>query len=513
MARAGSPLSRTVTAALLVGLALAACDRAPGAGDGGLTREATAAEPGAPGPGASAAAPGSAPSLPAAPAAPAATDAGARGAATDEVETSRRTAIVRAAARVSPAVVAVNTITTQQVQPRTMWEDFFLPPGASRRSAGLGSGFLIDSTGVVLTNDHVIHGADSVMVTLPDGRDFGADIVGSDPVTDVAVLRLRGVGSARLPTAPLGTSKGLLIGEWVVAIGNPFGNLFSNSEPTVTTGVVSATGRHIIPSQNEGEGVYLGMIQTDASINPGNSGGPLVNVLGQVVGVNASIFTRSGGSEGLGFAIPIDRALRVAHDILAHGEVRRAWLGLEVEPVEADVWGRTRGVRVSRVVPGSPAARAGIEAGSRLLEAQGRRLTAPLDYEDVLLDLSAGDDVTLKVEGRARPVTLKAETLPTVRAQRVEALRDLQLVTVTPEVKAERGVKSDEGALVVSISPELQRQLGFQEGDVILRIGNTPVHTAEDAARIFKSLQGAGQVRIYFERNGGLVVRDFYWRG
>ena len=432
---------------------------------------------------------------------------------TQEVEASRRTAIVRAANRVAPAVVAVNTLRTERVRPRSAWEGLFLPPGAQRRSSGLGSGFVIDASGVVLTNDHVVRGADRVMVTLPDGRDFEADVAGSDPVTDVAVLRLRGAAGADLPVAPLGTSEGLLIGEWVVAIGNPFGNLFSNSEPTVTTGVVSALGRHIIPSGNDGEGVYLGMIQTDASINPGNSGGALVNVLGEVVGVNASIFSRSGGSEGLGFAIPIDRALRIAADLLEHGEVRRAWLGLEVEPVEADVWGRTRGVRVSRVVEGSPAAAAGIRAGARLLEAQGRRLTAPLDYEDVLLDLAAGDEVTLSVEGRDRPVRLRTVALPTMRAERVEALRDLQLVTVTPEVRAERGVTSEAGALVVAISPELQAQLGFREGDVILRIGNVNVRTAEDAARVFQGLRGRGQVRIYFERGGGLVVRDFYWRG
>ncbi|MBW3535624.1 MAG: trypsin-like peptidase domain-containing protein [Gemmatimonadetes bacterium] len=386
-------------------------------------------------------------------------------------------------------------------------------PGGRPESRSLGSGFIMDASGLVLTNDHVIRGADRVMVTLPDGRDFEADVAGSDPVTDVAVLRLRGAADADLPVAPLGTSRGLLIGEWVVAIGNPFGNLFSNSEPTVTTGVVSALGRHIIPSGGHGEGVYLGMIQTDASINPGNSGGPLVNVLGEVVGVNSSIFTRSGGSEGLGFAIPIDRALRIAADLVRHGEVRRAWLGLDVEPVQADVWGRTRGVRVSRVVEGSPADRAGLSAGDRLLEAQGRRLMAPLDYEDVLLDVAAGEDVTLLVDGRRGPLRLRAEALPTMRAERVEALRDLQLVTVTPEVRAERGVTSEAGALVVAISPELQGQLGFQEGDVILRIGNVTIRNADEAARVFRGLTGRGQVRIYFERNGGLVVRDFYWRG
>jgi len=409
-------------------------------------------------------------------------------------------------------VVSILTLRTERVRPRTLWEGFFLPPDARQRSSGLGSGFLIDADGTILTNDHVVRGAERIMVTLPDGRDLEAELVGTDEVTDVAVLRVAG---ENLPAAPIGTSEGLIIGEWAVAIGNPFGNLFSNSEPTVTAGVISAVGRHIVPS-SEDRGFYLGMIQTDASINPGNSGGPLVNALGQVIGVNASIFTRSGGSEGLGFAIPIDRALRVADDLVRHGEVRRAWLGLDVEPVEADPWGRTRGVRVSRVVEGSPAARAGIRPGARLLEARGSRLTAPLDFEDVLLDLRAGDEIALSLEGAPRPVTVRAEALPTSRAERVTALQDLDLITLTPQVRAQRGIVSEAGAMIVSISPELEAQLGFREGDVIVRINNVAIQSAEDAARVFRELRGqSGRIRLRFviERNGDYGVRDLMWRG
>jgi serine protease Do len=424
------------------------------------------------------------------------------------VDASRRTAIVEAASRAAPAVVTVNTIATQQIRPTDFFESFFLPPNASRQATGLGSGFVISADGVILTNDHVVRGADRIKVTLSDGRDLDAELVGTDPVTDVAVLR---VAAQDLPVVPIGTSQGLLIGEWVVAIGNPFGNMFSNSEPTVTTGVVSAVGRHIIPNGQD-QGFYLGMIQTDASINPGNSGGPLVNVLGEVVGINSSIFSRSGGSEGLGFAIPIDRALRVADDLIKFHEVRRAWLGFDVEPAEADDFGRTRGVRLGRVVEGSPAAAAGLRAGTRLLEAGGRRLTAPLDFENVLLDLRAGDEIVLLPDG-GRAVRLRSEALPSVRAERIRILEDLELITLTPGVKAERGVQSDAGALVVGISPELQSQLGFRPGDVILQVNNTRVGTAEDAARIFGRLRGQGAVQIYFERDGGLRVQSFYWRG
>ena len=424
------------------------------------------------------------------------------------VDATRRTAIVEAANRVAPAVVTVHTIHTERVRPRSPWESFFLPPNANRQTSGLGSGFITSADGIVLTNDHVVSGADRIMVTLSEGRDLEATLVGSDPVTDVAVLR---IDDEDLPVAPLGTSEGLLIGEWVVAIGNPFGNLFSNSEPTVTTGVVSATGRHIIPTSG-GTGFHLGMIQTDASINPGNSGGPLVNVLGEVIGVNSSIFSRSGGSEGLGFAIPIDRALRVADDLLEYGEVRRAWLGLDVEPMEADAFGRTRGVRIARVAAGSPAFSAGLRVGTRLLEAGRRRLSAPLDYENMLLDLRAGDEVELLPDG-GPAIRIRSEALPSVRAERVRILEDLELISVTPEVKAESGVRSDQGALVVGISQELRAQLGFEQGDVILQVNNALVATAEDAARIFRRLSGRGTIQIYFERGGGLRVRSFYWRG
>ncbi len=426
------------------------------------------------------------------------TDARRQVAAT--VDASRRTAIVEAASRVAPAVVTVHTIAAQTAQ--------FIPRGTNRRMTGLGSGFVISADGVIVTNDHVVRGADRIMVTLSDGRDLPAELIGSDPVTDVAVLRVQAEG---LPVAPLGTSQGLLIGEWVVAIGNPFGNMFSNSEPTVTTGVVSATGRHIIPTSDE-QGFYLGMIQTDASINPGNSGGPLVNVLGEVIGVNSSIFSRSGGSEGLGFAIPIDRALKVADDLRTYGEVRRAWLGFDVEPVAADDFGRTRGVRIGRLVEGSPAAAAGLRAGATLLEAAGRRLTAPLDFENVLLDLRAGDEIVLLPEG-GRAVRLRTEALPSVRAERIRILEDMELITVTREVKAERGIQSDQGALVVGISAELQAQLGFRPGDVLLQVNNARVASAEDAAQIFRRLQGQGTIQIYFERDGGLRVQSFYWRG
>ncbi len=424
------------------------------------------------------------------------------------VDTSRRTAIVQAASRVAPAVVNVSVISREAARPQSLWESFFMPPGAERRAMGFGSGVIVRRDGIILTNDHVVRTADQIKVTLPDGRDFPAELVGSDQVADIAVLRIRG---ENLPVAPIGTVEGLLIGEWAVAIGNPFANYFSDAEPTVTAGVVSAVGRNIVPSSQE-EGFYLGMIQTDASINPGNSGGPLVNAAGQVIGINASIFSRSGGSEGTGFAIPIDRALRIADDLLNHGEIRRAWIGVDVEPVEADAWGRTRGVRVSRVAPGSPGDQAAIEVGDRFLAANGRALDTPLDFEAVLLDMRAGDGLDLTIEGQPRPVRLRAAALPSVTAERVTALQEMQLVTVTPEIRSERGIVSEEGALITSISDRLASQLGVRTGDVLVQVNRTRVRSAEQAAQVFESLRGQGAIRIYVERNGGYVARDLYWR-
>jgi serine protease Do len=421
---------------------------------------------------------------------------------------SRRTAIVRAASRVAPAVVTINTLRTERVRPRSMWESFFLPPNARRRVSGLGSGFVIDGDeGLILTNDHVIQDADRVLVTFPDGRDFEADVVGSDPLTDLAVIRVA-VDTA-LPQAPLGTSEALFIGEWVVAIGNPFGYLLSNNEPTVTAGVVSAVGRHIVNSSEE-QGFYLGMIQTDASINPGNSGGPLINALGQVIGVNSSIFSRSGGSEGLGFAIPIDRALKVAGDLVADGEVRRPWLGLEVGPAEADDWGRSRGVMITGIVGGSPAADAGLRPGRRILAVNDRRLAAPLDWENVLLDLRPGDEVRVRLE-EAGDVVVRAGDLPSVEAERVQVLEELELITLTPQIRAERGVASERGALVVEASPAVTRQIGLRPGDVLVQVNNARVADADEAARIFQRLP-AGRTRLVVERGGGYVFQDFIWR-
>ncbi len=432
--------------------------------------------------------------------------------AQETLRNSRETAVVRAAERVSPSVVTVNVIRTRQVRVRDPFDDFFggffgFPEGRTQaqRVPSLGSGFVVDSSGTILTNDHVVRGAERILVSLPDGRDAEAELVGADEATDVAVLR---VDLPDLPVAPLGSTHDLMIGEWVVAFGNPFGNLISNPEPTATVGVISALGRHVVPARDE-RGFYLGMLQTDAAINPGNSGGPLVNALGEVVGMNASIFSRGGGSEGVGFAIPIERVLRIADDLIQHGEVRRAWVGIDVEPEEADEFGRTRGVRVNRVTEGSPAWEAGIRSGDRLVAANARRLVSPLDFEALRLDLRAGDEIVLDVDGRDRSIGIRAQEFPSLPTERITVLRDLELVTLTPATRDARGVTSESGALVTGVSPQIQQQLGLREGDVIVGINRQRVESAEALAEILNQAPAGARVQLIYERNRGLGSTTF----
>ncbi|HEY3012467.1 MAG TPA: trypsin-like peptidase domain-containing protein [Gemmatimonadales bacterium] len=425
------------------------------------------------------------------------------------VSASRRTALVAAADRASPAVVSINVSSRQQAAPRSPWDFFFVPEGA-RLVQGYGTGFIIRPSGIVVTNQHVVANAERVVVTLPDGSDLPATVLGEDPVTDIAVLRVK---RENLPTVALGHSTDLMIGEWVVALGNPYAYLLGNAEPTVTVGVVSATGRNILPGGDQ-TGLYLDMIQTDAAINPGNSGGPLTNALGEVVGMNSSIFTNTGGSVGLGFAIPIERAVRVADEIIRSGTVRRAWVGLEVEGASAmRAWKSQGGVVLASVAPGGPSARVGLRPGDVLIQANGRRLRNYLDWEAVKLDLHVGDAVDVVVRSGDNTVRRRVVTgdLPTVTAEKITVLQDLQLINVTPAIQAERGIRSERGALIFRISPQVSRATGLETGDVILAINRSPVRNASEVADLLNVRPGQ-VIRIYVERDGQVTFTDLVFR-
>ena len=322
------------------------------------------------------------------------------------VPASRRTAIVTAAERVSPAVVSVSVL-NRVVRPDPFsgmlhdefWDRFYPPQESRERIPGLGSGVIVGTDGTVLTNEHVIRNAEKITVTLSDGRQLPARLLGASATYDLAVLQVSG---AKLPVAVLGNSDQLVVGEWAIAIGNPFGFLLSDTQPTVTAGVVSAMHRDVKSEATE-TGVYKSMIQTDAAINPGNSGGPLVNSDGEVIGINAFIFTKGGGSLGIGFAIPINLARRILEEIRTYGRVRAAWPGLQVQTITPYVARRLgftdmTGLVVTRVDPNGPAAKAGVQVGDRVRRVNGQVIQSVDDAQKSIYGASVGDRLRLTLE-------------------------------------------------------------------------------------------------------------------
>jgi serine protease Do len=339
-----------------------------------------------------------------------------------EIELSRRTALVRAVERVAPTVVGVWAVSQRTLVSNPgaeFFQRFFqVPRLRSQTVPQTGSGIVLDSRGFFLTNDHLVTGTENIWVRLDDGRTFEAVVTGRDPNYDLAVIQLKDQGGVVFDTSPLGDSDDLMVGEWVMAVGNPYGLYIADAKPSVTAGVVSALHRDI--KLNEGSAIYKDMIQTDAAINPGNSGGPLVNAHGEVVGVNTFIFSQTGGgSLGIGFAIPINTAIQVAEELILYGQVRGVWIGIAVQELSLPIArqlgvGDRRGLVVWSLERGSPAERAGIRLRDIIRSVNGRPVSDSKQARRSIFGARVGDTILFGIErGQEQleiPVTL--EPLP-----------------------------------------------------------------------------------------------------
>jgi Do/DeqQ family serine protease len=409
---------------------------------------------------------------------------------------NRRTPVVAAVERVRAAVVNVSAEelvrirepSRAQTMGELLYEEFFGRPRTRKGYAvtSLGSGVIVSPQGWVLTNAHVIERGARFRVGLLDGRELIAKVVGADPSTDLAVLKLD--AKERLPFLPMARSDDLLIGETVIAIGNPFG-----LSHTVTTGVVSAVHRNF----DAGGRMLFDFIQTDASINPGNSGGPLLDIDGRLVGINTAIIGER--SAGIGFAIPIDRARRIAEDLVAHGEVREGYLGISVEdlpPREGAPLGAKGGVAVTAVDPGSPAERAGLRRGDAVLAVDGAPVSSAEEFRFRVRDLAIGATARIATSraGEERAVPVKAEELTGERAESLVARRiGIQLAEERLRggtVLAVRRVTRDSPAARVGVEP----------GDLVLEVNSTEVTTLAAFRQAAARARRAGRLVLLFRR-------------
>jgi serine protease Do len=332
-------------------------------------------------------------------------------------DASRKNAIVAATRSVAPGVVGIVVTQIQMVRDNYRPDDFFdfffgqeLTP-QYRQVESIGSGFVIRKDGIILTNYHVVQNASKLFVNFSDGRQMEGNVVGVDERADLAVVSVKGNDYKAIK---IGDSDDAMIGEWAIAIGNPFLNFINDAHPTVTVGVISALDRNFAPS----EGVYYqGMIQTDAAINPGNSGGPLVNASGEVIGINTFIYTGSSankGSIGIGFAIPINRARRVAEELITYGKRRQLWTGISVQDVNRSLalalgYDGTEGVVIVSVQPGSPGDKAGLKTGDIIKQMGNRVIQSHMDIDGFFLDYFVGDKVRMSIVRKSKPSTITLE--------------------------------------------------------------------------------------------------------
>jgi len=366
------------------------------------------------------------------------------------------------------------------------------PPQERSVPRGVGSGFIISQDGFILTNNHVVEGANDIFVTTTDGKEYPAQIIGTDPRTDVALIK---IDTDQLTPLPIGDSHSLKKGQWVLAIGSPFG-----LDSTVTAGIVSAINRDT--------GEYLPFIQTDVAVNPGNSGGPLLNLAGQVVGMNSQIISRSGGFMGISLAIPIDEAMRVVAQLKEHGKVTRGRIGVTIGEVGKDVaqelgLGEARGAMVSSVEKDSPAAKAGVMPGDVITRFNGTDIKQSRDLPRVVGDTRPDSEVTMEVWRKGERVRLKV-TVGEVPSEGVQTARrgspaqpaatdalGLVVADVPAREREELGIR---GGVQVTQAQAPAASEGIQEGDIILTVGRTDIRDARHFARVVRDLNRNNKV-------------------
>ena len=352
-------------------------------------------------------------------------------------------------------------------------------PQRKEKQQGQGSGFIISKEGYILTNNHVVADADKITVTMSDNRKVTAKLIGSDPQSDVALIKIN--ETKNLPVIPLGDSEALEVGEWVIAIGNPFG-----LSQTVTVGVVSAIGRSGV-----GLNEYENFIQTDAAINPGNSGGPLLNIRGEVVGINSALFSRTGGYMGIGFAIPINMVKAINDQLQKHGKVTRGWLGVAIQDVDENLaksfnLEEARGILVSEVQPDSPAGKAGLEQGDVIISLDGTNLADVNDLRNRIALIIPGTTAKLEVirSGKTRTIDVTIGEQPSDFGQVAQShsgesfLEDfgLSFQELTPELAEQLGYQNDQGVLVGDVQPDsVAATAGLQPGQLIQEVNKKRV--------------------------------------
>ncbi|MEW8507049.1 MAG: DegQ family serine endoprotease [Candidatus Thiodiazotropha sp.] len=377
--------------------------------------------------------------------------------------------------------------------------------GPEKRS--LGSGFIISEDGYILTNNHVVDEADQILVRMNDRREFVAEVIGKDERSDIALIK---IDAEDLPVVDIGDSRQLRVGEWVLAIGSPFG--FDHS---VTAGIVSAKGRNL-PSEN-----YVPFIQTDVAINPGNSGGPLFNLDGKVVGINSQIYSRSGGFMGLSFAIPIEMAMDVAEQLKTRGRVTRGWLGVLIQDVTNDLaesfgMKHPRGALIARVLPDSPSESAGLQVGDVILEFNGTRIATSSELPPLVGRSNVDKPATLKIlrNGKSREMKVNIGELPAedemelagTQAPKVSENRlGLMVSKVSPQLRKQLRLPSRHGVVVESATGQSAREAGIQQGDVILMINQREIEGVEHFNKLVKELPADKTVPLLVHRNTGPI--------